>query len=90
MYQYPPMPITVTPTMTIDGGVKPELTIPRQVEPQDVHDWLTDMGWGVCHSRHPDTGERLYEKQDHLPNASLTWYEAVAYESYRFFSLGGK
>lgn len=91
MYRYLPVPITVLNTHTIDGGVKPELTIPHQAVPSDVHDWLTEnMGWGVAVSRHPDTSERLYEKPNCVPNASLTWCEAVAYESYRFLSLGGK
>lgn len=86
-----PYPFYPDPTMLRTGSTSGTLTIdldlPTVVTPLDVDGWLMDIGWH-SHSTCPDTGQKLYIRAEGDPH-HWTWTEAIAYETYKFLTLGG-
>jgi len=85
------------PSITLD--VKEDMSGGNQVivhnvicsphsEPPKLDWWLTKLGWSYA-MHDPTTNEQLYTKQSE-PAANYMyyrWYEAVAYESFKFMTL---
>lgn len=90
--QYP-----TEPSITLD--IKEDVSSDHQViahnviytphdAPPKIDDWLVKLGWSYA-MNDPVTQEQLYTKQDE-PAANhmyYRWYEAVAYESFKFMTL---
>lgn len=86
---YPYFPdATFLRTGSSNGHLTLAIDIPTRVTPLDVSSWLLSRGWVVGPS-HPDTGEVLYCREAGDPH-HWTWTEAIAYECYRFLSIGGE
>lgn len=75
-------------TATVSGSqLNLDINFEGQSVPPNIHQALTEkLGWaqwGTC----PDTNQPIYRKN----NSSLHyfyWYEAMAYEFYRFMNIG--
>lgn len=90
--QYPSelkVDMVMTPDVSSDGQViTHNVTVTCHDAPPKIDDWLIKLGWALgVHD--PSTMEPLYTKQDE-PAANhmyYRWYEAVAYESFKFMTL---
>lgn len=61
----------------------------EHITPREVDEWLREIGW-ICNGVDPNNGAILYTKESITTNARyFAWYEAVAYETFRFLTLGG-
>lgn len=85
-YPYYPNGLTLR-TSSSSNGFTIDLDTPTVVTPLDVHNWLISIGWQSA-STCPDTGQKLYTRTDGDPH-HWTWTEAIAYETYKFLTLGG-
>ena len=89
---YPSFPDpTSIRTGSTSGSITLDLHTPTHVTPNDVDTWLKANRWhSPCTD--PDSGEVLYQKHStpECNGAYFRWYEAVAYECYRFLSIGGE
>jgi hypothetical protein len=61
------------------------IDLPGGVCPPDVRVWLEARGWHASHIDGHEGFSNSYGEQCH----NFTWEQAVAYEFYRFASLGG-
>lgn len=79
--------------LRVSGGVtiKAKLERNTHVCPTRVYHWLVEKcGW-VPSINDPMTGEPLFMAPSHYELELMyhRWYEAVAYESYLFMTIGG-
>ncbi len=88
-----PMPTRVS---IVPSGSTYDITldVPEEQVPLDVNKFLKDAGWQQ-YNFHTETREPIYEKaitevsgleQTHY----CRWSEAMAYEFYRFLTIGGE
>ena len=66
----------------MDFGVSCEAAPPK------IQQWLLDVGWSLG-PQDPDTYEQLFKKEDEPATNFMyyRWYEAVAYENWKFMTL---
>lgn len=64
---------------------EPEIHMPREPVPNEVSEWLSNMGWMDVSD---GDGNQLFQKQDCWGGYYYTWSEAIALEHMKFMSLG--
>lgn len=84
----------VNDELRVAGGVTIKARMERNAHtcPTQVYEWLVyKCGW-ISSIVDPTTGEPLFASPDSyaLDLMYHRWYEAVAYESYLFMTIGGK
>lgn len=72
----------------IDDKVTSDIIFTPHEAPVKVQDFLFKCGWSF-QMHDPNTDEPLYVKTDEpaTMHMSYRWYEAVAYESFKFMTL---
>lgn len=76
-------------TGSTSGDISIYVDKPDHVAPTDVHEFLTTHGW-TDYGNDPNSGEALYCLDGNFNGVTYyRWYEAMAYEFYKFITLGG-